>query len=130
MQNSRVVLPRAAKPNLEAEIRVRKDTFAETFERYKQQHCTGEGNQRSNLSHQQRLGLQSLRKRIKDKQVVICKSDKTGKLIPVSPEVYQQMGNVHIGDDREISNWETHVIQKTVNNHTSAWLKLMGAGET
>ena len=37
IQNEHVYLPKAAEPGIEAEIRVRKDLFTETFEQYKQQ---------------------------------------------------------------------------------------------
>ena len=43
IQNSHVYLPKSVEQGIEAEIRVRKDTFSETFEQYKHLNCTGEG---------------------------------------------------------------------------------------
>ena len=39
------------------------------------------------------------------------------------------MRKVHVGIDRVISDWEASTIQRTLNQHTSAWLKMLGAGE-
>ena len=129
VQNARVHLPRAVKPGIEAELRVRKDTYSETFEMFKQQNCTGEGNQRSNLNKDQRMGLQSLQKKIKENQVVICKSDKTSKLIAVHPDIYQKMGEDHVKGDIQICKWEIHCTQKGLNQHTATWLKMLRMGD-
>ena len=58
------------------------------------------------------------------------KTDKTNRLAAVTPEVYLKMGESHIGTDREISLADVAEVQKTVNGHTSSWLKILGYGNT
>ena len=39
------------------------------------------------------------------------------------------MGEVHVGDDKVISESEASKIQTTLNQHTAAWLKITNVGE-
>ena len=110
-------------------MRVRKESFSAGFKEYVYNNCGNNGKQRSNITKDQRMGLDSVMKKVSSQEVIICKSDKTGKLIPVSPQTYAAMGEIHTKKDRVISEWETHVIQKELNNHTSAWLRMLQAGE-
>ena len=73
----------------------------------------------------QRLGLISLRKRITNQELVICRSEKSGKLIAIGPGEYLAMGAVHIGDDRPLKEGEADKIQQTLNEHTSAWINML-----
>ena len=60
---------------------------------------------------------------------MICISDKTGKLIAVHPDIYQQMGEVHTAGDRIIADWECQDIQKRLNHQTSAWIEMTRLGQ-
>ena len=48
-------------------------------------------------------GLESLQKRIQKKDLIILKTDKSGKFCAVSQEEYRKMGAVHTSKDKLIS---------------------------
>ena len=48
----------------------------------------------------------------------------------MSPEVYKQMGQPHIGNDKVISVQDAMEIQKVVSAHTSTWVKILNMGGT
>ena len=50
------------------------------------------GDQRMNLTRKQMLGLKSLKERIRRQEIVILKSDKSGKLVAVGPVEYLTIG--------------------------------------
>ena len=54
------------------------------------------------MTEAQLKGLKSLKKRVKEGQIVICKTDKSGKFGVASLEAYKQMGEVHTRGDEEI----------------------------
>ena len=110
-QNARVELPDAVKKTEESEILQRSNLILETYSEYKKSNCNSKGDQRSNLSHKQRLGLQSLKKKVKEKSIIVCKTDKSGKLAVVSPEIYKELGQVHIKDDKPIEYKDAKKIQ-------------------
>ena len=99
------------------------------FIQYKAEATNKKGEQRSNLSFQQRKGLEKLQKRIKNKEVVAVMTDKTGRIVIISMEMYLKMGEVHTSKDDEISwdaVWEK---QKLLNGHVSLWIKIGKIGE-
>ena len=103
----RVQLPDPVGKAGEAEIFVRTERYEQIFNDYSNRNCNTEGAQRSNLNHNQRQGLVKLKKRVKEGNIILLKTDKTDKLAVVSPDVYLEMGEVHIGDDKTITMAET-----------------------
>ena len=63
--------------------------------------------------------------RSKDRELVIAKTDKTGRMAAMSKEEYKRGGaRTHI--KRHISRKDTEDIQRTLNGHTSMQEKTMG----
>ena len=91
-QNSRMGLPKATKPVMEAELVTKKTKYRECFNRYLMEFCNSNGDQRVNLTRKQMLGLKSLKERIRRQEIVILKSDKSGKLVAVGPVEYLTIG--------------------------------------
>ena len=60
------------------------------------------GEQPTNLTESQQIGLKSLKKRVKEAQIIILKTDKSGKLCVATVEEYIRMGQVHTGKDQLI----------------------------
>ena len=81
-------LPDSVSRSEEAEILTRSEKYQRAYHDYKTQHCNTEGNQKSNLTHKQRQGLKSLKERVKSGELIICKTDKSDKVIAVSRELY------------------------------------------
>ena len=76
------------------------------------------------------MGLKSLQQRKKKQELIICKSDKSDKLVAVGPGEYLEMGAAHIGNDCMLKPGEADSIQKVINEHTSAWIKILGVGKS
>ena len=53
------------------------------------------GEVRGNLTEEEKDGLKRLQKRIKDREVIIMKTDKSGKLCLITREEYEKMGEEH-----------------------------------
>ena len=114
-----MTLPDTAGKAEEAEMMTRSALYMETYADFLKKNCNLEGNQKVNLTFKQRKGLRSLLKQIKAGELVVCKSDKSGKLVVLATEIYKKMGLVHVGDDRLIHYKDTKRIKKILNAHTS-----------
>ena len=60
---------------------------------------------------------------------MVVRTDKSAKLMVVSPEVYQQKGDEHVAKDREIDLETVRQLSIDVACHTSMWLKMLRVGE-
>ena len=70
----------------EALIEMRRGLNSNIYDKYREEACNKRGEVRENLSEQEKDGLRSLQKRMKEKEVVILKTDKSGKLCITSRE--------------------------------------------
>ena len=99
--NTKVYLPKALKPTKEAHIYIGRERYREIFAEYKRKNCNKKGEQRSNLSLAQKRGLASLRKRIKNKSLVVMLTDKSGRLAVTSWEMIQKLTGIQPGEFRK-----------------------------
>ena len=82
-----------------------------------------------NLNKSERKGLFKLRKRIKDGNIIVVKTDKSGKLVLMKKEDYIKIGVKDNVDDKLLERKEARDIQKKINNHTKMICKALNAGE-
>ena len=83
----------------------------------------------SNLTQSERRGLKKIRKRIKDDQIVVLKTDKSGKLAIMAKEEYLKIGLSKIEKDRKLTRTEIKKNEEKINSHTRMILKIVNAGE-
>ena len=76
-----------------------------------------------NLNAKERRGIQKLRERIKEGEIVILKTDKSGKLMIANKEDYLKMGKSKIAEDKKLD------IEEKINNHTRILTKIFNIGE-
>ena len=92
--NSRVIFP---KKMCDLDFESRLDMFRleamGIFQEYVKKNCNDNGKQQSNLNKSQSRGLKSLRKRIKEGEIVITPTDKTGNLAVFSRESFEEAGS-------------------------------------
>ena len=129
-ENKRVILPKALNATEEAKIEVRLDALWKEFKEYVKEECKEDGSQESNLSHEQLLGLQSLRKKIKEEGLLVVPTDKSGKLCVTNKETYLKMGTAHTKGDQEVEPEEVERIQRVLNGHIAMLTKGFSEGET
>ena len=83
-----------------------------------------------NLTKQERQGLKKLKKRISEGELLVIKTDKSGKLGVINREKYLEMGLKDSSRDREINRKELRQVEKRLNDHTLMILKVVNAGES
>ena len=95
---SRITLP----TKHETIIEMRRGIHSNIYKEYRKEKCNKHGEQASNLTEEQQQGLKSLQLRIKNKEIVILKTDKSGKLFVATTEEYIKMGHKHTKKDKII----------------------------
>ena len=75
-----------------------------------------------NLNKKERTGLESLLKRVKNNEIVITPTDKSGRFAVLTAQQYLEAGSVHTSKDDEISWREVKYLRNQVNDHM-AWLR-------
>ena len=83
----------------------------------------------SNVNARMKAGRARLMKRIEAGEVIVTKTDKSGKLAIMPMWIYEEMGKVHTNKDREIDDHEVAKIQRDLNKHARLLLKIFGVGE-
>ena len=127
--NARVTLPKPLPPSDEANIEIRRNMYKKMEDDYKEKYCDSAGKQPSNLTKQQEIGLKRLRKRLREKEIIIMKTDKSNKFSVTSVEDYIKLGEEHTGKDKEITLAEITEREKILNGHCSMWIKMWGVAE-
>ena len=125
---ARVTLPRPLSVKREAEIEMRREIHNRVFQEYRKEHCSKEGDQESNLDEEERKGLKSLQTRIKKENLIIMKTDKSGKLCATTEEQYEKMGREHVKEDTVVERDKIQETDKVMNEHSSAWCSMWRTG--
>ena len=81
-----------------------------------------------NITEEERMGLKRIQKRIKEGELIVMKTDKSGKMSVTDRENYAKMGQEHIKDDKKIDREEVRRIDKLMNEHSAAWCNMWGTG--
>ena len=79
---------------------------------------------KGNLTEDEKEGLRSLQKRIRENDIIIIKTDKSGKMAVISRDEYIKMGEEHTGRDQEIDRKEIIEKEKQLNGHVFFWVKI------
>ena len=100
-QNNKVYLPPPLNPSTEAGLAVRGTEYLDTFSNFCEQNCDSKGNQKANSNPTKlKVGLKSLGKRIKEGELTVLETDKTGKFGTMDRETYLRMGEKHNSGSR------------------------------
>ena len=126
---TRIHLPRPLEVKREAEIEMRRETHARASRLYREKHCDEKGEQVDNLTRQERRGLRSLEKRKNNGEIVITLTDKSSKFCIMKREDYLELGEVHVGKDKEIQREEVVKREKILNSHALNWCRMWETGE-
>ena len=88
-----------------------------------------EGRGTGDLTEDEKDGLRSLQKRMKEQEIIIMNTEKSGKLCIISREVYMKIGEEHTKKDKEIDRREIIEKEKQLIDHVFFWAKMWGSGE-
>ena len=126
---SRVTLPKPLSTKHEANIEIRRSNNEKIYNEYRGKVCNKRGEVKGNLTTEEKDGVRSLQKRIKNHEIVVMKTDKSGKLCVMSKEEYIRMGEEHTRKDVKIDRREIVDKEKHLNGHVFFWSKMWGSGE-
>ena len=126
---SRVTLPKPLSTQQESMLEMRRGENEKTYDGYRKEYCNKKGDVPGNLSDREKDGLKSLQKRIREKKIIIMKTDKSGKLCVATREEYLRLGKVHTGKDENIERKGIIEIEKQLNGHVFFWAKMWGSGD-
>ena len=110
-------MPKPMSTKNEALMEVRRGTNETIYNNYRNKACNKKGVVKGNLSEEEKDGLKSLQKRIKDKEIIILKSDKSGKLCISTREKYTKMGEKHTEKDEIVDRKNIIEKEKNLNGH-------------
>ena len=74
----------------------------EAGSKWVKENCDCQGAQEGNLTPEEQRGLKSLKRRIKEGEIVVLPTDKSGRFAIMSMETYVKAGMVHVKDDIEV----------------------------
>ena len=124
--NKRVTLPKGGSAQLEGFLEVRRRQASKIYDaclRLLGQDDDGDRVKIENLSAKDRRGLESLKRRVKQKEIIVCKTDKSGRFAVLSREQYIKAGEAHTDKDAEVELEEAEEIQRILNGHMRWWAK-------
>ena len=91
-ENAKIHLPKPLEVKEESKIELRREIHTNVFRDFVQKECKeGRGeewNQKTNFTTKERRGIKKLKARIKNKEIVILQTDKSGKLAVASMKNY------------------------------------------
>ena len=94
--NSRVTFPKeVGKYDDEATLEMVRLELLDVFKKYCDEKCSKGGVQTSNLDECEMRGLKSLQKRVKDGEILIVPTDKSGRFAIMSVATYELAGSAH-----------------------------------
>ena len=114
----------------ESKLELRRSKYLEIFQNYVKEKCDSKHRQSSNLSPSQSNGIKKLKKRISEGELIVCLTDKSGRLAVMPTELYHSCGNVHTEKDEEVDDETVELTQKLLNGHVSMWMKMTNMGES
>ena len=82
-----------------------------------------------NLTKTEKDGLFSIRKRMKEGEIVVVKTDKSSKLVLMKREDYLKIGETDCKEDKLLSRTYVKRIQKKMNEHVRMLSKSFNIGE-
>ena len=112
---------------LETEIQMRKEKLLEVAKveskkrEQEGQFCT--------LSSREKVGLKSIQERLKNEEIVVMESDKSGRFSIIKMEEYLAAGDKHVEADKELDEKELRAVQRKLNAACSMFVKVFKVGE-
>ena len=100
------------------------------YDKYIEKNCSKKGEQRSNLTKEEKEGIKKLAKRRKNMEIVILNTDKSSRFVITAMDEYKKMGEDHTAKDKIITATEIDIIEKQLNGHCIAWAKMKSSGPT
>ena len=126
--NTELFLPKPQKVSYEVGLEMRRTKYLEVFRDFVKSNCDEKGRQKSNLSVKEKRGIKKLKSRMESNELIVCHTDKSGRLCVMPLKMYVECAEEHTNKDEEIDYKEAERTQQKLNGHVSMWLKILGMG--
>ena len=127
--NTMVILPGRRKNfQDEANLEMLRAELKGCFREYLEKNCNDKGEQESNLNKGEISGLRKLKKRIKEGEIIVLPTDKSGRFGIMSLDNYIRAGEKHTLKDEEIGIDVIVKTQTELNGNISMLTKFMKMG--
>jgi hypothetical protein len=135
--NRRVIVPRAAGLKKEMQFQSLKNKIIDTTTSYQCKEMTKHktwprksANLATNTDKAIRQGLKSLKNRVKEDEILIYQTDKSGRFSVDKPENYIKSMFPLYHLDRLVCMEEVDKLEKQYSAHAGVWGRILGIGET
>ena len=108
----------------------RRLSWRKIYRDFKNEFTDEKGVQETNLTEEEARGLEKLKKRVKEGELVVVKTDKSGKFSIMSLTEYKRAGEVHTIKDKEVTVEFLLKNQRRINGHLSMLLKTFMVGKS
>ena len=116
--NKQVILPETLDNREESKLLAFKAEVMQITSNYISSHCDSRGNQKMNITADQLRGVNSLKKRCKQEDLVIMETEKSKRLSIMTKPNYIASTEPHIRDDLKVSGTGLVSIERLLNGHT------------
>ena len=82
---------------------------------YKEKECNEKGEQNTNLKRNEQKGIRKLKKRNMNHEILVLRTDKSGKLTVIDRGEYLKMGLENCKKGKEINRDEHRAIKRRIN---------------
>ena len=125
--NKEVFLPEERSNEVESKLQAFSAEITEVAKNYIRENVDKQGNvKESNLTKTQAAGLKELESLIKNKDVIVTKTDKSGRQCVLTEDEYVQMGEQHVSGDVVKNRDEMEKIEDNLNCHALQFCRLLG----
>ena len=125
---TRLKVPPPGTVRQEAVMAGLKEKMMDEVRNYVKHDCNDKGWPESNLTRPEQAGLRELKDKIEKKEIVVFKSDKSGKLTVDTPANYSEAISTHTVNDSEITDSELRKIENSMNDHSRQLNKIFQVG--
>ena len=122
--NKRVVMPPYADKVIESKIAYARQKINKIIENHENENKYKEY---SNLSREEKEGLNTLKKKANGNQIICYITDKSGKMSVDSPENYLAAMQPHLQETKEVKQRNYNYVENIINSHMQAWCNIIKA---
>ena len=125
--NKEVFLPEERSNEVESKLQAFSAEITEVAKNYIRENVDKQGNvKESNLTKTQAAGLKEIESLIKNKDVIVTKTDKSGRQCVLTEDEYVQMGEQYVSGDVVKNRDEMEKNEDDLNCHTLQFCRLLG----
>ena len=128
--NRYITVPEAGENVREIVFASMKSDIVRATEDYRKKNCDPKGNiLNQKLDKDNLAGLDSLKKRVKDGEIFIVPTDKSGRLVVTTREKYVEAMQPHVANDDIITLEDRKTVENQLNGHTLQLGRILKLGD-